>query len=148
MKVVLLEEVKGTGRAGETKEVSDGFARNYLIPRKLAVAATRGALQRVEREKATVAQRADKELQEARALKARLEAAQVVIKLRVGKEGKLFGAVTNADVASALKQQHDIAIDRRRIEFAQPVKALGPAAAEVKLHREVSAQIPLMVTAG
>ena len=109
MKVVLIEDVKGTGKAGETKDVADGFARNFLIPRKLAQPATRGAQQQVEREKATSVQREQRELADTKALAARLETAQVVLKLRSGKDGKLFGAVTNADVAAALKQQHSCA---------------------------------------
>jgi large subunit ribosomal protein L9 len=146
MKVVLIEDIKGTGKAGETKDVADGYARNYLLPRKLAKAATRGAEAQVERQKATTVQREQRELAEARELAGRLEAAQVVLKLRSGKDGKLFGAVTNADVAAALKQQHGIALDRRKIEFEEPVKAMGPGRAHVKLHREVVARIPLMVT--
>ncbi|HEX3629511.1 MAG TPA: 50S ribosomal protein L9 [Candidatus Dormibacteraeota bacterium] len=146
MKVVLTQDVKGTGKAGETKDVADGFARNYLLPRKLAQPATRGAEALVERQKATTVQREQRELTEAKALAGRLEAVQVVLKLRSGKDGKLFGAVTNADVASALKQQHGITLDRRKIEFDEPVKAMGPGNAHVKLHREVTARIPLMVT--
>jgi large subunit ribosomal protein L9 len=146
MKVVLIEDVKGTGKAGETKDVADGYARNFLIPRKLAQAATRGAEAQVERQKATTVQREQRELSEARELAKKLEGSQVVLKLRSGKDGKLFGAVTNADVASALKQQHGITLDRRKIEFAEPVKAMGPGAAHVKLHHEVTARIPLMVT--
>ena len=146
MKVVLIEDVKGTGKAGETKDVADGFARNFLIPRKLAQPATRGAQQQVEREKATSVQREQRELADVKALAARLGTAQVVLKLRSGKDGKLFGAVTNADVAAALKQQHGITLDRRKIEFEAPVKAMGPGTAHVKLHREVTARIPLMVT--
>jgi large subunit ribosomal protein L9 len=146
MKVVLIEDVKGTGKAGETKDVADGFARNFLIPNKLAQPATRGAQERVEREKATSVQREQRELTDAKALAARLEATQVVLKLRSGKDGKLFGAVTNADVAAALKQQHGITLDRRKIEFDEPVKAMGPSTAQVKLHHEVTARIPLMVT--
>ena len=146
MKVVLIQDVKGTGKAGDTKDVADGYARNFLIPRKLAQPATRGAEAQVERQKVTAVQREERELGEARALAARLEAAQVVLKLRAGKDGKLFGAVTNADVASALKQQHAITLDRRKIEFDEPVKAMGPGTAHVKLHREVTARIPLMVT--
>jgi large subunit ribosomal protein L9 len=148
MKVVLTQDVKGTGKAGETKDVADGYARNYLIPRKMAQPATRGAEERVERQKATAVQREQRELVEARTLAAKLEAVQVVLKLRSGKDGKLFGAVTNADVASALKQQHGITLDRRKIEFDEPVKAMGAATAHVKLHREVTARIPLMVTSG
>jgi large subunit ribosomal protein L9 len=146
VKIVLLEDVKGTGKAGESKDVADGYARNYLLPKKLAVAASRGAVQRVEREKATTVQREQKELKDARELAARLEAAQVTIKIRVGKDGKLFGAVTNAEVASALKQQHGITLDRRKIEFPEPIRAMGPAASQVRLHKEVTARIPLMVT--
>ena len=146
MKIVLLQDVKGTGKAGETKDVADGYARNFLLPQKLAQQATRGAQEQVDRQKATETKRGERELADARALAVRLEAAQVVLKLRSGKDGKLFGAVTNADVASALKQQHGISLDRRKIEFEQPVKAMGPGSAHVKLHREVTAKIPLMVS--
>jgi len=145
MKVVLIQDVKGTGKAGETKDVADGFARNFLLPRKLAQQATRGAQEQVDRQKATETKREERELADARALAVRLEAAQVVLKRRSGKDGKLFGAVTNADVASALKQQHGITLDRRKIEFEQPVRAMGPGSAHVKLHREVTSRIPLMV---
>lgn len=146
MKVVLIQDVKGTGKAGETKDVADGYARNFLLPRKLAQPATKGAEAQVERQKATAVQREERELAEARDLAKRLEGAQVTLKLRSGKDGKLFGAVTNADVASALKQQHGITLDRRKIEFDEPVKAMGPGTAHVKLHRDVTARIPLMVT--
>lgn len=146
MKVVLTEDVKGTGKAGETKDVSDGYARHFLLPKKLAQPATRGAVDRIDRQRATAVQREQRELEEARSLATRVSASQVILKLRSGKDGKLFGAVTNADVASALKQQHGITVDRRKIEFPEPVKAMGPATAQVRLHREVSASIPLMVT--
>ena len=146
MKVVLIEDVKGTGKAGETRDVADGYARNYLLHRKLAQAASKGAVDRIDRQRATAVQREQRELEAAKALASRLAQAQVTLKLRSGKDGKLFGAVTNADVASALKQQHAITVDRRKIEFREPVKAMGPATAQVRLHREVSAEIPLMVT--
>jgi large subunit ribosomal protein L9 len=145
MKVVLIQDVKGTGKAGETKDVANGYARNFLLPHKLAQQATRGAQDQVDRQKVTETKREERELADAKALAVRLEAAQVVLKLRSGKDGKLFGAVTNADVASALKQQHGITLDRRKIEFEQPVKAMGPGSAHVKLHRDVTARIPLMV---
>ena len=115
MKVVLIEDVKGTGKAGETKDVANGYARNFLLPRKLAQQATKGAQEQVDRVKATAVQRENRELEDAKALAVKLEAVQVVLKLRSGKDGKLFGAVTNADVASALKQQHGITLDRRKI---------------------------------
>jgi large subunit ribosomal protein L9 len=146
VKVVLTQDVKGTGKAGETKDVSDGYARHFLIPKKLAQPASRGAEAQLERQKSTAAQREQRELADARELASKLESAQVVLKLRSGKDGKLFGAVTNADVAAALKQQHGIVLDRRKIEFEEPVKAMGPGSAHVKLHHEVTARIPLMVT--
>ena len=146
MKVVLTEDVKGTGKAGETREVADGYARNYLLPRMLAQAASKGAVERIDRQRATAVQREQRELDEAKSLATRLSEAQVTLKLRSGKDGKLFGAVTTSDVASALKQQHGITLDRRKIEFPEPVRAMGRATAQVRLHREVSAAIPLMVT--
>src|SRR5690242_13910503 len=108
MKVVLIQDVKGTGKAGETKDVADGYARNFLLPRKLAEPAAKVDEAQVERQKATATQREQRELDDAKELATKLEAAQVTLKLRSGKDGKLFGAVTNADVASALKQQHGI----------------------------------------
>src|SRR5256885_16603777 len=131
MKVVLTQDVKGTGKAGETKDVADGFARNFLIPRKLAQPATRGAEQQVEREKATSVQREQRELADVKALAARLETAQGVLKLRSGKDGKLFGAVTNADVAAALKQQHGITLEPRKIQSQEPWKASEPGTAQL-----------------
>jgi large subunit ribosomal protein L9 len=148
MKVVLLEDVKGTGKAGETHEVRDGYARNFLLPRRLALAATRGAVESMERQRQAESRRAQREVEEAEALRARLEKLNVTLTLRTGKDGKPFGAVTNADIASALKQQHGIAMDRRKIALAEPIKALGPARAEVRLHREVTARLPLQVTSG
>src|SRR5947209_9015598 len=136
MKVVLTQDVKGTGKAGETKDVADGYARNFLLPRKLAQPATKGAQQQVDRAKATAVQREQRELDEAKGLAVKLEAVQVVLKLRSGKDGKLFGAVTNADVASALKQQHGITLGRREIEFDEPVKAMGAGTAHVKRSEE------------
>jgi large subunit ribosomal protein L9 len=146
MKVVLLEDVKGTGKAGETREVRDGYARNFLLPRRLALAATPGAVESMERQRQAASRRSQREVEEAQALRARLEKLSVTLTLRTGKDGKLFGAVTNADIASALKQQHGIVMDRRKIALAEPIKALGPARAEIRLHREVTVRLPLVVT--
>ena len=142
----MTKDVERVGKAGDIKDVSDGYGRNFLLPRKLAQPATKGAQEQVDRVKATAVQRENRELDDAKALAVKLEAMQVILRLRSGKDGKLFGAVTNADVASALKQQHGITLDRRKIEFDEPVKAMGPGTAHVKLHREVTARIPLMVT--
>src|SRR5260370_36963100 len=104
MKVVLIEDVKGTGKAGETKEVADGYARNFLLPGKLAQPATKGAQEQVDRVKATAVQRENRELDDARALAVKLEAMQVILKLRSGTAARVFVALPNTDVASALTQ--------------------------------------------
>src|SRR5205807_8886347 len=100
MKVVLIQDVKGTGKAGETRDVADGYARNFLLPQKLAQQATRGAQDQVDRQKATETKREERELADARALAARREAAQGALTLRNWKGGQLVGAVTNADGAA------------------------------------------------
>src|SRR2546430_13199715 len=106
MKVVLIQDVKGTGKAGETKDVADGFARNFLIPRKLAQPATRGAQEQVDRQKSTTVQREQRELSDAKALAVRLQAAPVGLKPRSGEDGKLVGAVTNPDAAAGTNEEH------------------------------------------
>lgn len=148
MKVILLEDVRGTGKAGDTRDVTDGYARNFLIRRHLAVPATRETVEHLQRQKAGAARRQEKELEEVRALAGQLATEPVVLKLRTGKDGKPFGAITTADVVSALKQQRGITLDRRKLDFPQPVRGLGPASVQAKLHREVTAEIPLMVTTG
>jgi large subunit ribosomal protein L9 len=144
MKVVFLSDVKGTASAGDTKEVADGFARNFLLPRRLAVPATAAHLRELKQRVAASAARTNKELDTARALGARIEAAGVVLKVKAGETGKLYGSVTNADVAAALEEK-GIALDRRKIVFKEPVKALGEHRAEVRLHPQVVAQVTVRV---
>jgi large subunit ribosomal protein L9 len=144
MKVVFLSDVKGTASAGDTKEVADGFARNFLLPRRLAVPATAAHLRELKQRVAASAARTNKELETARALGARIEAAAVVLKVKAGETGKLYGSVTNADVAAALEEK-GIALDRRKIVFKEPVKALGEHQAEIRLHPQVVAQVTVRV---
>lgn len=144
MKVVFLSDVKGTASAGDTKEVADGFARNFLLPRRIAVPATPAHLRELKQRVAAAAARTTKELETARALGARIEAAGVVLKVKAGETGKLYGSVTNADVAAALEEK-GIALDRRKIIFKEPVKALGEHQAEVRLHPQVVAQVTVRV---
>jgi large subunit ribosomal protein L9 len=144
MKVVFLSDVKGTASAGDTKEVADGFARNFLLPRRLAVPATAAHLRELKQRVAASAARTNKELETARALGARIEAAGVVLKVKAGETGKLYGSVTNADVAAALEEK-GIALDRRKIVLKEPVKALGEHQAEVRLHPQVVAQVTVRV---
>jgi large subunit ribosomal protein L9 len=144
MKVVFLSDVKGTASAGDTKEVADGFARNFLLPRRLAVPATAAHLRELKQRVAASAARTNKELEAARALGARIEAAAVVLKVKAGETGKLYGSVTNTDVAAALEEK-GIALDRRKIVFKEPVKALGEHQAEIRLHPQVVAQVTVRV---
>jgi large subunit ribosomal protein L9 len=145
MKVVFLSDVKGTASAGDTKEVADGFARNFLLPRRLAVPATAAHLKELKQRVAASAARTNKELETARALGARIQAAAaVVLKVKAGETGKLYGSVTNTDVAAALEEK-GIALDRRKIVFKEPVRALGEHQAEVRLHPQVVAQVTVRV---
>ncbi len=145
MKVILLQDVKGQGKKGEMKEVSDGYARNYLLPRNLAAQATADNLNALKiKEKAAAAKAAkEKALAEENAKK--LEEVQVIIRARSGGSGKLFGAVTSAEIASALKEQFGIDIEKNKIVQAEPIKTYGSYTVKAKLGYEVSGNINLLV---
>jgi large subunit ribosomal protein L9 len=144
MEVILREHVENLGRRGDIVKVADGYARNFLLPRKLALAVTDVNRRQIERERKVADAREAHEKGEAEALAARIAAAQVVIARRVGETDTLYGSVTAADIAEALEAQQ-IAIDRRKIQLPDPIKALGEFPVPVKLHREVTAQIPVRV---
>ncbi len=142
-KIILLEDVESLGRAGDVTEVKDGFFRNYLLPRKLAVLSTGGGLRFLEAKKKQAALKAEHEKQEALELAGRLEKISCAINARVGQEGKLFGAVTIRDIQEELERQ-GIAIERRRIEMA-PIHQIGEYQAKVKLHSEVDVALKVVV---
>jgi len=146
VKVIFLEDVKGTANAGETKDVADGFARNYLLPRRLAVPASRQHLEDLRRRGAAQMARVSKDLEEARALATRIEAARLVLLVKAGSTGKLYGSVTNTDVAEALERE-GISVDRRKIVFKETVRALGDHPVEVRLHPKVVAYLTVGVEA-
>ena len=145
MKVILLQDVKGQGKKGEMKEVSDGYARNYLLPRNLAAQATADNLNALKiKEKAAAAKAAkEKALAEENAKK--LEEVQVIIRARSGGSGKLFGAVTSAEIASALKEQYGIDIEKNKIVQGEPIKTYGSYTVKAKLGYEVSGNVNLLV---
>lgn len=145
MKVILTKDVQGTGKAGEVKDVADGYARNYLIPRKLAVPASGGALKAVEQRKASEQKRADAEEASARALADRLTAAPVVLTARVGDQGRLYGSITSADIADQLSAHLGQPIDKRKIELEDPIRQLGSHDVTIRLHRAVSAVVKVDV---
>ena len=147
MKLILLADVKPLGKSGDVVEVAEGYGRNFLLPRKLATEADKGALARLGSQQKAQEKRDAQVLADAKALAARLEAAKVAVKAKAGGNGKLFGAVTNADVASAISQALAIAIDKHKIELKTAIKALGSYAVEIKLHKNVVAKATVDVVA-
>jgi len=144
-KLILTHEVTGLGAPGDVIEVKDGYARNYLLPRRLATPWTRGAQKQID---AIVKARKSREVattEDARALRDQLQAAPVVITAKAGASGRLFGAVTTTDIAEAVAAAGGPAIDRRKIEIGQPIKSLGEHQVQLRLHEDVSAQIDVRV---
>ena len=146
MKVIFSTDVRGQGKKGEMKEVSDGYARNYLLPRKLASEATADALNALKlKEKAKAAQMAkEKALAEENAK--RLSGVVVQISARAGQGGRLFGAVTSQEIADALREQHGIELEKNKIVQAEPIKQFGSFEVKAKLGYEVSGTINVLVT--
>ena len=148
MKVIFNVDVKGQGKKGEMKDVSDGYARNYLIPRNLAAEATADNLNALKlKEKAKAAQIA-KEKAQAAAYAEKLSAVQVIIRAKAGANGKLFGAVTSQEISDALKVQFDLDIEKNKIIQADPIKAYGSYTVKAKLGYEISGSINLLVVEG
>jgi len=146
IEVILKEHVENLGRRGEIVKVANGYARNYLLPRKLALAVTEENKRQIERERAKAEAREAAELSEVQGLAAKLAAADVSIARRVGEQDALYGSVTSADIAEALAQR-GFTIDRRKIQLAEPLKTLGEHDVPVKLHRDVTVPIKVKVVA-
>jgi len=140
VKLVLLSDVKALGKRGDVVDVADGYARNFLLPRKLAGEADKGALAQLDAQQKAHERREAQELADARALAARLESAKLVVKAKAGESGKLFGAVTNADVAAAIASTLTVAVDKHKVELAGQIKALGSYPVEVRIHKNIVAK--------
>ena len=148
MKVVFNVDVRGQGKKGEIKEVSDGYARNYLLPRKLASEATADAINAIKlKEKAKAAQAA-KEKALAQEYARKLDAVQVTVRAKAGSNGKLFGAVTSEAISQALKEQFDKKKKKNKIVQAEPIKSFGSYTVKAKLGYEVSGNISVLVVEG
>jgi len=145
MKVVFVEDVAGVAEGGDVKEVKNGFARNYLIPKQLAVPATRDALKRVNRLKGQAETTRLKTLQDMKALSQELDGVQVNVQMRSGASGRLYGSVTNAIVAGQLSEMTGREIDRRTVELPESVRDVGTYDIRVRLHSEVDASVKLLV---
>jgi large subunit ribosomal protein L9 len=144
IEVILKEHVEHLGRRGEVVKVAPGYARNYLLPRKLALAVTVANKRLIERERAKAEARDAAELLESQALKARLELVELAIARRVGENDTLYGSVTSADVAEALASR-DLGIDRRKIQLAEPLKTLGDHVVQVRLQPGVTADVKVKI---
>ena len=145
MRVVLKQEVRGLGRPGDVKDVADGYAQNFLLPRGLAVEANAGELRRVAQERASTKAKQDRAHAEAEALAKKLAETTLVFRLKAGKDGKTFGSVTNRDVADALTRQAGIQVDRAKIHLEEPLRALGLHRVEVRLLTDVRAQVNVAI---
>ena len=144
MEVILREHIDNLGRRGDVVKVASGYARNYLLPRKLALTVTDGNRKQIERERKVADMREAEERQGAEALAARLAAVEIVIARRVGGTEALYGSVTSADIAESLAAK-GFEIERRKIQLADPIKQLGEFQVPIRLHREVTANVKVVV---
>ena len=145
MKVILLQDVKGSGKKGDLINAADGYARNFLIPKGLAMEATAGAINNKKVQDAAKAHHAQVELEEAQKAQKELDGKIVTVKAKAGKEGRLFGAVTSKEVATALSEQYKVTVDKRKVSLSMDIKAFGTYSFELKLHPGVVAKMMVRV---
>lgn len=145
MKVIFLKDVKGKGKKGEVKNVADGYAQNFLFKQGLAIEATPANLKALEAQKNKQKKEAEEELARAKKLKEKIDTLTVELFAKAGEGGRLFGSVTSKQIAEALQQQHDIKIDKRKIELDDAIRALGYTNVPIKLHPEVTATLKVHV---
>jgi large subunit ribosomal protein L9 len=145
MEVLLLKNVEQLGRAGEIKKVAEGYARNFLIPRGLATTATPGAIRQAELQREGKTRRQTKELDEAQALAQALDGRTVIFQARAGELDRLYGSITTANIAEALAQQANRAVDRRKIDMEEPLKKLGTHAITIRLAPGAEAKVTVIV---
>jgi large subunit ribosomal protein L9 len=145
MKVILLGDVKTLGKKGDVVDVAEGYARNFLLPRNLASEANKGALAAHADQKRAQEKREAQTLADAKELATKIESTPLAVKAKAGGNGKLFGAVTNADVADAIAKTLEVDVDKHKIEIKSQIKALGSYPVEIKLHRNVVAKATISV---
>lgn len=146
MKVILLKDVKGSGKAGDIVKVSDGYARNMLIPKGLAKEATPGNIKTLEKQKEKLAERFAADKQSAEAIAERMASLTVDIAAKGGEGGRLFGSVTSKDIADALKEQHGIEVDKKKVALDSPIKEAGTHEVTIKLFQEVAGKLKVNVS--
>lgn len=148
MKVILLADVKGTGKKQEIVNVSDGYARNFLFPKKLAIEATAGASKEIERKQAAERQREMERRAAAEKKAASLRGKVITVVAKCGAQGRLYGSVTGQEIAAALQAQHGVEVDKRKIDLAETIRTVGETEVIVKLYPEISAKMTVRVTGG
>ena len=148
MIVILNKDIKGTGKAGDVVKVSDGYARNMLIPQGGATDATEGNVRSLEKQKAVAAEKKAQEKAAAQAHAEKIKTLSVTIKTKAGDGGKIFGSITSKDIADALKEQHKITVDKKKIQLANPIKMTGELDVAIKLYPEVSTTLKVIIVAG
>ncbi len=145
MKVILLQDVKGKGKKGQMLEVSDGYARNFMLPKKLAIEATADAINTMRMNDKAAAEKAAKERAEALEISKQLRAMTLVVTAKGGGAGRLFGSVTNQEIADALKAKSGINLDKRKIVIADPIKSVGTYTVQCKLGYEITAPLTVKI---
>lgn len=146
MKVILLQDVKALGKKGQTVDVSDGYARNFILPKKLGVEANAENMNNLKLQKAHDDKVAKEQLEAAKELAKKIEELKVEVTIKSGKDGRTFGSVSSKEIATELKAQHGIEIDKKKIVLDEPIRSLGTSIVSVRLHREVTAKLNVHVS--
>ena len=145
MKVILLEDVKSLGKKGQLVDVSDGYARNFILSKKKGIEATAENMNDLKQQKAHEDKLAAQRLEEAKLFAAEIAKAEVVLELKVGEGGKLFGAVSSKEIAQAAKEQLNMELDKKKLVLPNPIKTVGTTSVSVKLHPQVTAELKVVV---
>nr|WP_304579731.1 50S ribosomal protein L9 [uncultured Acetatifactor sp.] len=146
MKIILLQDEKKLGKKGDVIEASDGFARNYILPKKIGIEATPKNMNELKLQKASQDKRAQEQLEAARALAAQLEDKQIVVKIKGGEGGRTFGSVSSKEIATACHEQHGIEVDKKKIQLQESIKSFGSYEVPIKLHPQVTGKLAVKVT--
>lgn len=145
MKVILQQDIKGQGKKGQVINVSDGYAKNYLLPKGLAISANETNLKILEQKNQAQEAKRKKELEEAKGIAKEISQAKVIIKAKAGENGKIFGSITSKEIAEQLKLQSNIEIDKKKIILDEPIKSLGSKTVDIKIYPEVTAKLTVNV---
>lgn len=148
MEIVLLQDVKSLGKKGQRVKVNDGYARNFIIPKKLGVEATAKNLNDLKLQKQNEEKIAAKQLADAKVLAEEIEKIKVELKVKTGEGGRIFGSVSTKEIAAAAKEQCGLELDKKKMQLAEPIKAVGTHVIPVKLHKDVTANLTVKVTEG